>query len=109
MSSYPETGIVLLRLSLAVDRKPRNQEVVVNFVAVGAPSFNKFQQDSICGRKRFNQNKLRTTRFHKVQFGIDSGSGPGGRRFKSSRPDHSFSIRYGYGNNEKLAIWSWGR
>src|SRR5882672_4078308 len=33
-------------------------------------------------------------KFNRVQRGLESGSGPGGRRFKSSLPDHLFSISY---------------
>ena len=48
--------------------------------------FNRVQQ---ADRKRFNKNHLESTKFYRVQQGLASGSGPGGRRFKSSRPDHS--------------------
>src|SRR5579872_7238425 len=41
-------------------------------------------------RNRFNINQLETTDFHKFQNRLESGSGPGGRRFKSSLPDHYF-------------------
>jgi hypothetical protein len=52
---------------------------------------NSFQQ---AARNRFNINRLRTSNFHNFQYDSESGSGPGGRRFKSSLPDHLFSSRY---------------
>src|SRR5436305_10817646 len=52
---------------------------------------NSFQQTA---HNRFNINHLRTTNFHKLQYHLHSGSGPGGRRFKSSLPDHLFSATY---------------
>jgi hypothetical protein len=61
---------------------------VDDFVVVKALSFNKVQQSSTSGRKRFINNHFETTEFSRVQQGVKSGSGPGGRRFKSSRPDH---------------------
>ena len=67
---------------------------VDDFVAARAHDFNKDQQVFCCERKRFNINQLKTTKFHKLQNHVESGSGPGGRRFKSSLPDHSFSISY---------------
>ena len=33
---------------------------------------------------------LESTKIYRFQHTLESGSGPGGRRFKSSRPDHSF-------------------
>jgi hypothetical protein len=51
---------------------------------------NSFQH---AGANRFNISHLETTNFNRLQYGLESGSGPGGRRFKSSLPDHSFSVR----------------
>ena len=39
-------------------------------------------------RKRFTFNRLAPTEIHRFQLGVESGSGPGGRWFKSIRPDH---------------------
>src|SRR4029077_12757321 len=35
---------------------------------------------------------LESTKFHKFQQALSHGSGPGGRWFKSTRPDQSFSL-----------------
>jgi hypothetical protein len=43
---------------------------------------------------RADTKHLRSTRFNKVQQWPKSGSGPGGRRFKSSLLDHLFSATY---------------
>src|SRR5207249_6041712 len=48
-----------------------------------------------------------------IQVGLESGSGPGGRRFKSSLPDQSFSVRSGdIGNRtfrrHRLHFWPEG-
>ena len=48
---------------------------------------DRFQQTA---RNGFNINHLQTAEFHKAHQGLECGSGPGGRRFKSSLPDHSF-------------------
>jgi hypothetical protein len=40
------------------------------------------------GRNRFNINRFEATEFRISQQGVQSGSGPGGRWFKSIRPDH---------------------
>src|SRR6267154_6875869 len=45
-------------------------------------------------RNRFNINHLEAIKFSRFQYGLESGSGPGGRRFKSSLPDHLFSVTY---------------
>ncbi len=45
-------------------------------------------------RNRFNINHLEAINFSRFQYGLESGSGPGGRRFKSSLPDHLFSATY---------------
>jgi len=42
-------------------------------------------------RNSFNCNYLRPTEFNRVQQAPESGSGPGGRRFKSSLPDQLFN------------------
>jgi hypothetical protein len=39
----------------------------------------------------FNINRLETINFNKFQYVLECGSGPGGRRFKSSLPDQSKS------------------
>jgi hypothetical protein len=49
--------------------------------------FNKAQTPV---RNCFHTYHLGTTEFHSVQQRLESGSGPGGRRFKSSLPDQSF-------------------
>jgi hypothetical protein len=41
-------------------------------------------------RNRLNGNHLPTARFTDFLPMLESGSGPWGRRFKSSRPDHYF-------------------
>src|SRR5437588_1223143 len=43
-----------------------------------------------CSRNSFHSNHLRSTEFNSLQELSESGSGPGGRRFKSSLPDQSF-------------------
>ena len=74
---------ILFRLSFALEN-------VDDFVAARAHDFNKDQQVVAPSRKQFNINQLGSTKFHKFQQGMESGSGPGGWRFKSSLPDHSF-------------------
>jgi hypothetical protein len=64
--------------------------IVDDFVAARAHDFNKVQQGLTPSRKRFNMNRLQSTEFHRFQQRLESGSGPGGRRFKSSLPDQSF-------------------
>lgn len=76
---------------------------MVNFVADGAPCFSSFQQGSTSNRKAFSLNYLKTTRFRKLEQGLESGSGPGGRRLKFSRPDHLLSMRYGGERDRKLS------
>jgi hypothetical protein len=64
---------------------------VNNFVAVDAPNFKNSEQESTHRHNRFNQNELEaTTEIHNVQQVVESGSGPAGRWFKSTRPDHQF-------------------
>jgi len=70
--------------------RTKSQVPVDDFVAARAPSFSKIQQTSTTSRKRFNSNYFKTAKFNNFQYIVESGSGPGGRRFKSSRPDHSF-------------------
>ncbi len=53
--------------------------------------FNRVQQGS---RNPFNKNHLESARFHKLQQALSPGSGPGGRWFKSTRPDYFFPITY---------------
>jgi hypothetical protein len=67
----------------------RGRPSVDDFVAVGAPRIN---------RNSFNAKHLRPTEFNRVQQLLESGSGPGGRRFKSSHPDQSFQAL-------KLQFW----
>src|SRR5271168_3571292 len=62
-------------------------KIVDDFVAARAHDFNKDQQVLTPSRKHFNMNQLRSTKFHRFQQGLASGSGSGGRRFKSSLPD----------------------
>src|SRR5579859_4908341 len=50
---------------------------------------NSFQR---AARNGVNINQLRTTNFNRFQYALESGSGPGGRRFKSSLPAQFFSI-----------------
>jgi hypothetical protein len=52
---------------------------------------NSFQR-AACNS--FNINQLETANFNSFQYELESGSGPGGRRFKSSLPDHLFSATY---------------
>jgi hypothetical protein len=61
---------------------------VDDFVAVRASKINR---ESECVGNSFNIKRLRSTKFSRVQQLPESGSGPGGRRFKSSLPDHFFS------------------
>jgi hypothetical protein len=63
---------------------------VDDFVAAGAHEFNRIQQRSRSAHKDFNANHLQTTKLREFQQAPESGSGPGGRRFKSSLPDHLF-------------------
>ena len=37
---------------------------------------------------------LRPPKFNRVQQLLESGSGPGGRRFKSSLPDHQIPLMF---------------
>jgi hypothetical protein len=77
---------------------PNQAKDVDDFVSVRALSFNKVQPDS---KHRRNTNKIKAPEppfsgdFSK---GRKSGSGPGGRRFKSSLPDQFFQAR-------KLHFW----
>ncbi len=59
---------------------------VDDFVAVETHELNRIQHDSRSAHKRFNVNHLRSTRIRKFQEALESGSGPGGRMFKSSLP-----------------------
>jgi hypothetical protein len=67
---------------------------VDNFVAARAHDFNKDQQALAASGKRFNINQLQSTKFYRFQQCVESGSGPGGRRFKSSLPDHLLQSRH---------------
>ncbi len=51
-----------------------------------------------CAEQSPSDNQLQPTKFHRFQQGLESGSGPGGRRFKSSLPDQSFQAH-------KLRFW----
>src|ERR1039458_8874781 len=55
------------------------------------PKSSEFNRLQRAARNRFNSNHLETARIYKFQQGVESGSGPGGRRFKSSFPDQQFS------------------
>jgi hypothetical protein len=59
---------------------------------VGASRSTESQNPLTGGRSSFNDKHLRSTEFNRVQPLLESGSGPGGRRFKSSLPDQSFQI-----------------
>jgi hypothetical protein len=63
---------------------------VDDFVAAKAHNLNKDQQVLAASRKRFNIYQSRPTKFYEFQQVPASGSGPGGRRFKSSLPDQYF-------------------
>src|SRR6266481_1721557 len=52
---------------------------------------SRFQRTA---RNRFNINHLEAINFSRFQYRLQSGSGPGGRRFKSSLPDHLFPATY---------------
>ncbi|SRR5229473_4510531 len=62
--------------------------------------FNSFQR---LGRNRFNSNRLETQKFYKFQKAMESGSGPGGRRFKSSLPDQFFSTTSRIAGNSRTS------
>src|SRR5579862_6540065 len=70
------TIIAITRTHLAVDK----------FVDAKAPNFNKIQQSSTRRLQASQQESLRVNKSPSTRLG--SGSGPGGRRFKSSRRDH---------------------
>jgi len=94
-SNAPKTALTIIshiRLVFA--------PTVVNFVTAKAPEFNRVQQ---AGRKRFNKNHLESTEFYRVQQGLASGSGPGGRWVKSTRPDQLFSMTYAVQHGPKLS------
>jgi hypothetical protein len=59
----------------------------------------------------FHSNHLETAEFNRFQYVAESGSGPGGRRFKSSLPDHyqtkNFLATYSVG--ESLPKYSMNR
>ena len=67
---------------------------VDDFVAVEAHDSTEFNVFHDRTHNRFNLNHLQATKSHRIQQALESGSGPGGRRFKSSLPDHSFSISH---------------
>ena|SRR5579862_1985242 len=67
---------------------------VDKIVAVEASKFVKFQQASTSDPQHFQGKRVRDNNFSTFQRGLESGSGPGGRWFKSTRPDHSFQKRY---------------
>ena len=69
---------------------------------VTSTRFNRVQQ---AGRKRFNKNHLETTGFHRFQQALSPGSGPGGRWFKSTRPDHFFQLDKRIGDRSKSPLW----
>jgi len=63
---------------------------VDDFVLLKASRFNKSQQLSMSGSQQIQYQSLKNLKFQRFQYALESGSGPGGRRFKSSLPDHSF-------------------
>jgi hypothetical protein len=65
---------------------------VDDFVAAKTLRFFPDQLPSTYCRNGFVFNLFRTTEFLRLQSGLASGSGPGGRRFKSFRPDHYFPV-----------------
>jgi hypothetical protein len=52
-------------------------ENVDDFVAARARDFNRVPQGIVPSCERFNINQLRSTKFHRFQQGVESGSGPG--------------------------------
>jgi hypothetical protein len=54
------------------------------------PTSSKINSLQRPARNKLNINHLKTASFSRFQYGLESGSGPGGRRFKSSLPDQSF-------------------
>jgi hypothetical protein len=63
---------------------------VDDFASVGAPKINNDHSSAEVHCQLVHNKDLESTRFSKAQQAIESGSGPGGRRFKSSLPDQFF-------------------
>jgi hypothetical protein len=72
-------------LTLDAEIDIRKMQVIVQIRKHrNATRCNTVQQAS---RNRFNKNHLESPQFHKFQLDLASGSGPGGRWFKSIRLD----------------------
>jgi hypothetical protein len=57
-----EIATVYRKTSLKIACRQKDQDVIINFVAAGQLSSNKFQHDSALSSKHFNRNQLKTTR-----------------------------------------------
>jgi len=64
----------------------RHHSSVDVFVAVRASKPHEAQQRSNKAAKPFHLNQIFSAKFNSVQEVLESGSGPGGRWFKSIRP-----------------------
>jgi hypothetical protein len=64
---------------------------VDDFVSVKASDFNKTQQLSTSGSQQVQYQSVINNKFQQI-YGLESGSGPGGRRFKSSLPDQFLQL-----------------
>jgi hypothetical protein len=83
---------------------------VDDFVSVKALKRNRLQQ----GSTRFNTSRAQSWRWKSLIPGglaetAESGSGPGGRRFKSSLPDHYFLILTAQYQTESALLLVLGR
>ena len=63
---------------------------VDDFVTVRASTFNANQQLSTRSVQQIQYQSIKNYRFQQISITAESGSGPGGRRFKSSLPDQLF-------------------
>ena len=119
MRSFPPTrqiGVVALR-----EGKDRGQSIrirnariiagkfavirnVDDFVAGETLTFIRIQQHSKPPRNENKTNHLEPPNYGIFQQEPESGSGPGGRRFKSSLPDQSFQVRPGHMGNRMYRL-----
>jgi hypothetical protein len=69
-----------------VSRHNSKQATVDNLYLQKPSTSTSFGRVRQADRNRLNRNHLESTEFHKFQQALASGSGPGGRWFKSIRP-----------------------
>jgi len=83
-SSSPKASAIRFFLQRLRTRSFTRFPTVDDFVAVKAPTSARINSFQRAARNGFNRNHLESAGFHRFQQSLESGSGPGGRRFKSS-------------------------